>query len=233
VERKSAIKAILLAADWLQSKGFALPRDVMDRIDALKFSAGQSLEDIESEYATTLYEIMDDYSNHDRPVTSYRNRYNRAVNDAFNGAVVAGWVDGGANGPIPGALQDWTNERISSENGFVSGMFSDLKELRAKGDMDALANFIQARAQGYTATLEGVYLYGKSYAINERPGLFQLGQTEKHCGTCAGLDGQVHPISWYRDNNYIPRQPGNDNFDCSGYHCDCHVIDPETQEVLL
>jgi hypothetical protein len=199
----------------------------------LKFSAGQSLSQIEDEYATTLYEIMDDYANHDRPVTSYRNRYNRAANDAMNGSVYVGWADGGASGPIPGALQDWVNTRIDQEVGYIADMFQGLKELRAEGDMDALANFIQDRAQGYTASLEGVYLQGKAYAMGERPGVWHLGATEVHCDTCAGLDGKTHPISWYIDNKLVPRQAGNTNFECGGWRCDCGVYDPETGEQLL
>lgn len=207
---------------------------VMRRImAALKFTAGQSLESIENEYATVLFEVMDDYANHERPVTSYRNRYNRAANDAMNGAVVAGWIDGGANGQIPGELQDWVNARIDQETEFISGMFADLKELRAEGDMDKLANYIQDRAQGYTASLEGVYLRGKTFAMGERPGVWRFGATEEHCDTCASLDGNTHPVNWYRENGYIPREAGSMTLDCHGYHCDCRVEDPDTGEQLL
>jgi hypothetical protein len=223
-------RAVLDAMAIYEARYGSLPDDITQ---AMKFRAGQSQESIEDEYATTLYEIMDDYANHERPVTAYRNRYNRAVNDAMNGSAVAGWVDGGADGQIPGELQDWINERISQEIEFVSDMFRGLKELRAEGDADKLASFIGDRAQGYAATLEGVFLRGKTYAMGERPGVWRFGATEEHCTTCSELDGNTHPLSWYRENGYIPRQSGSTTLECGGWHCDCRVEDPDTGEQLL
>jgi hypothetical protein len=151
----------------------------------------------------------------------------------MNGSAVAGWIDGGADGAIPSELQEWVNDRISTEIGFVSEMFQGLKELRAEGDMDKLASFIQDRAQGYTATLNSVFLVGKTYAMGQRPGVWRLGATEEHCTTCLELNGKAHPLSWYRENGYIPRQSGSATLECGGWHCDCRVDDPATGEQLL
>ena len=233
------LSIILSIASWYETYCFPLPPEIAGKVNALKFTEGQSLSSIEDEYATTLYEIMDDYANHERPVTSYRNRYNRAANDAMNGAIAVGWKDGGADGNIPSELQDWVNGRIDQETDYISDMFRDLKELRAEGDMDALANFMQARAQGYTSSLEGVYLQGKAFAMGERPGIWRFGATEVHCisenGTmgCSDLEGQTHPINWYREHGYIPRQVGSQTITCGCFHCDCRVEDPETGEQLL
>ena len=227
-------KALFNAADYLRRERLYIMDDTTaEKLAALKFHPGMSLEEIQNEYATTLYEIMDDYANSDRPVTSFRNRYGRAANDAMNLSASAGWTDAGASGPITDALQDWVNRRVDAEIGYIADMFTDLREMRATGDLDALANFIQARAQGYTASLEGVYLEGKAYAYRDRPGEWRLGATEQHCDTCQDLNGKTHPLSWYIENNYIPRQAGSQTLDCHGYHCDCGVYDPETGEQLL
>jgi hypothetical protein len=238
---KLLIQKIFDAFDWMRAHGYQdmLDDDLQAEIASLKFRLGMSLADIEDEYATTLYEIMDDYANSERPVTSFRNRYARAANDAMNLAVVAGWSDGGADGPIPSELQSWVNGRIDQERDYISDMFRDLRELRKTATPDELANFIHARAEGYTGSLEGVYLQGKAYAMGERPGRWELGATQEHCisqgGTmgCAELSGQVHPVNWYIQRGYIPRQPGNPNLTCHGFHCDCRVVDPETGEQLL
>ena len=229
-------QSILDAMAWMRAHGWQgmVDDDLIAEITALKFRPGQSLAQVEDEYATTLYEIMDDYANSERPITAFRNRYNRAVNDAFNVAVVAGWADGGATGRIPGELQDWTNERIDRESNFVADMFNDLREMRKTSTPDQLANFISDRAEGYTATLEGVYLQGKAYAMGERPGQWQYGATEEHCDTCRMLaDKSPQPLRWFRDNGYIPRQRGSSTLECGGWRCDCSVVDPETGEQLL
>jgi hypothetical protein len=232
---KLLIQKIFDAFDWMRAHGYQdmLDDDLQAEIASLKFRLGMSLADIEDEYATTLYSIMDDYANSERPVTSFRNRYARAANDAMNLAVVAGWSDGGADGPIPSELQSWVNGRIDQERDYISDMFRDLRELRKTATPDELANFIHARAEGYTGSLEGVYLQGKAYAMGERPGRWEFGATEEHCDTCSSLAGTVHPVSWYRDHGFIPRQRGSTTLACGGWRCDCRVVDPETGEQLL
>jgi len=199
-----------------------------------EFSAGMGLDEIETEYQDTLYGAMADYLESSRPVTSFKNEFARAVNDAFTLAFYAGWADGGASGPIPDDAQAWLNGRIDQEIAFADELFTKLKILRDDPETspdDKLA-YAEMRAQGYTASLAGVYNQGKMMADPYRVGVWHLGPTSAHCDTCAWLDGQEHPLQWYLDNGYVPQEPGSSQLDCRGYNCLCTIDSPEGDQLV-
>ena len=61
---------------------------------------------------------------------------------------------------------------------------------------------------------------------------WQLGHTEKHCGTCLNLNGQRHRLSWFLDFGFIPREPGSKTLDCHGFNCDCSLVDDNGSKVM-
>jgi len=200
-----------------------------------EFTPGQSLEDVQAEYSDKLYSYMAEYLQGSRSVVIDRNLYNRAINDAFTFAFVAGWADAGASGPITADAQSWLNGRIGQEVSFAATLFSDLKALRADDSipMADKLSAAQMHAQAYTVTLVGVYAQGKMMGEPERDGRWELGATEEHCDTCAMLNGKTHPMSWYIQNDYIPQQAGSATLDCGGWKCDCTIVDPKTGERLV
>ena len=201
--------------------------------DLFEFEPGQSLEDIQAEYQNRLYVIMQDYLQGSEPITSYRNEFNRTVNDAFTMAFVAGWADAGASA-LTDEAQSWLNGRIDQEVGFVESLFPQLKALRDDDEIpeDDKLDAAHAHAEGYTNTLMGVYAQGKMMGEPERDGEWEYGDTD-HCDTCADLNGQTHPLSWYLSNGYIPQQAGSDTLDCHGYNCQCRIKNPKTGAQLI
>jgi len=200
----------------------------------LKFSPGQSLEDIQAEYRDKLYVVMQDFLQSSDPVTAYRNEFDRYVNDAFTVAFIAGWADAGAS-ELTDEARNAINDHISQETQFVEALFVQLKALREDDEIgmdDKLAS-AQAHADRYAQTLVGVYALGKMMGAPERDGKWRLGATEQHCSTCAGLNGQVHPLSWYLENGYIPQERGSSTLECGGWNCDCTIVDPKTGEQLI
>ena len=199
-----------------------------------EFSPGQSLEDVQAEYQDKLYGYMADYLQGSKSVVIDRNKYNRAINDAFTFAFVAGWADAGASGPITAEAQSWLNGRIAQEVQFANTLFADLKALRADKEipMEDKLSAAQMHAEAYTNTLTGVYAQGKMMGEPERDGEWEYGDTD-HCDTCAGLNGKVHPMSWYLDNGYIPQEAGSSTLDCGGWKCQCIIKDPKTGEQLI
>ena len=205
----------------------------MTQAYAAKFQAGMSIGQIEAEYMITLEDLMVSYLDSARPITAFRNEFRRAANDAMILAVAAGWADGEGYGPIPDSLNTWVLGRIEQEVTFITGVFEELKQLRKEGDPEPMDSFVGARVAGYTASIGGVYNYAVMMAKKLSMGVWQLGRTERHCGTCAGLHGQVRTLRWFLDNGYIPRQPGNPNLECGGWHCDCSIVDPETGKQII
>lgn len=208
---------------------------MIDPTALFEFSPGQSLPDVQSEYQDKLYQAMADYLQSDRPITSFRNEFGRAVNDGFTFAFVAGWADAGASGPLTDAAQAWLNDRISQEVTFAAGLFADLKALRADDSIQMADKLsaAQVHAEAYTNTLTGVYAQGKMMGQPERDGVWNYGDTVQHCETCASLHGQTHPLSWYIEHDYIPQQAGSATLECGGWKCQCTINDPKTGEQLI
>lgn len=59
---------------------------------------------------------------------------------------------------------------------------------------------------------------------------WDLGATEKHCGSCLSLNGRVMTASEWRDAGIRPQSP---DLECGGWLCDCGLspTDAESQGV--
>lgn len=196
-----------------------------------EFSPGQDLESIRAEYYSVLSDVMLNYMTSDRPITSFRNEFRRAANEAFTFSAYAGWADGRGSGPIPDSLSSWVINAVSNELTYIDSLFYDLKALRKDPDVtdDYRLEYIGNRAYGYTATLSGVYNQAKLTAGRELPLTFDGSDGMESCSTCQDLKGQTHPAIWWVENRKIPgpRPGGNENFECKGYKCEHYLRDPE------
>jgi hypothetical protein len=154
-----------------------------------------------------------------------KNSFKRAMIEAFGGAWDAGW-DG--NPPTGDALE-WFNARTQQEIAFIDGLYVQAKELRKDPEADTFA-WATARADGYTATVSSVHNAARMWAKGGQMLTWHLGNTEKHCETCAELDGKSHRASWYISRDYIPRKPGAAML-CGGYYCDCSLTDKNGKDI--
>lgn len=206
---------------------------VQDAAFALKFSAGQDQGAIEAEYTSSLFDIMELYVDSDQAITSFRNAFRRAANDAFNATAEIGWVDSGNVPPMSDELQGWVNGEVEREIAYIDGLFAELRELRKTGTAEEQNTFIANKAESYAGALIGIYNYAKMSAKPEQMGVWREGPTSDKCNTCVWLDGQEHPLSWFVDGGYIPQQRGSGTLDCGGYKCQCTIVDPKTGEQLI
>lgn len=161
----------------------------------------------------------------------YRNAFKRAMVSAFGSAVDSGWVDGGGTPPIDADLLQWFNERVSQELGFIDDLFAQAKQLRKDPAFDYFT-WITARADAYTQTVASIYNAARLFASKSQMLTWRLGATEKHCATCAKLDGVRHRASWFLARDYIPHKPGA-ALDCGGYNCDCRLETDAGEEVTI
>jgi hypothetical protein len=160
-----------------------------------------------------------------------RGRMSIVVSEAYIETADAAYQDGGGELPLDPDTAAWAREQLAAQLAYVDELFADLKELRKQGDFDAGAIAI-ARADGWTRGLDGFFNEAKLRGSNNKMVTWHLGATEKHCKTCASLDGKRHKISWFVDRNYIPRKPGAD-LECGGYRCDCTLTDDSGNELTI
>ena len=81
---------------------------------------------------------------------------------------------------------------------------------------------VERRITAWKGTLRTMRAMGLAWAAGSVQGQWFYGDTQ-HCKSCLWLNGQIHPVSWYIENNYIPGQPGSGTLECGGWNCKCGV----------
>lgn len=69
-------------------------------------------------------------------------------------------------------------------------------------------------------SLREIYQLGQIQADKAGMRKWALGQTERHCMTCLGLNGQVHRLETWQRAGLLP---GVEKLECKGYNCDCRL----------
>jgi hypothetical protein len=201
-------------------------------IGLIEFKPGMGLGEIEAEYRERVSSTMQDYMDSDRNIVSFRNSMRRLTNDSYLLAAVAGWVDGGGDGPMPDSLTEYVNQQVEAQFTFIDDVFAKLKELRKSGTADEQAAYIEGRADGYTASIQGIYDYARVMAAADilltfdGPDGSPTSVCSKTGGTCVKLKGQTHPASWWIERNLVPYR-GNVNFDCQCWNCRHSLFDKD------
>lgn len=186
---------------------------------------------VNREYHDAITEALVSYFENGGSVATPKSKIKQAMVEAFGSAFDTGWQDGGQELPADEEALSWFNERVDAEMGFIDTLLQDAKELRKDKDFDYFA-WVTARADGYTNNLSAVYNAAVMFANTKQMLTWRLGETEKHCSTCAKLDGQRHKASWYIIRNYIPRKAGA-AMECGGYNCDCSLVTDNGEEVTI
>jgi hypothetical protein len=218
------------AFEYCSTNSIDIPLDLHNRarrIGAVK--VGSDFGVINAEYHDTITIAMTTYFE-GGIITGPRNRFRQATTSAFYDMFYLGFADSGGGVPDTDAIA-WLDARVSQEFGYIDALMEQIKLLKKEEDFDFFS-WVTARADGYTATLAGIYNAAKMFAEKGKLLTWNLGNTEKHCDTCAQLNGQSHRASWYVSRNYIPRQPGASML-CGGYYCDCSLTDANGNEVTI
>ena len=114
--------------------------------------------------------------------------------------------------------------------------------LPAGAERDTAQADIERRIALWAASLAVLQLAGQSSGHakqNADPMVtWKFDPTKEHCQTGAGkmgceeLDGQRHPLSWFTERGYIPREPDSPTLACGGWQCGCGLYDDEWNRLL-
>jgi hypothetical protein len=221
--------ALIKAFDYVSDKT-AVTNDIwMGAASAGVFKAAGDIAEINAKYHDAISQSLVDYLE-GGSVTGPRNRFKKAMVEAFGSAFDTGYVDGGAELPAEADALEWYNARVEQELAYIDQLFAQAKELRKDKEADTFA-WVNMRADGYTASVSSVYNAGKMYAQKNQLLLWRFGDAD-HCATCEKLNGQKHKASWYLSRDYIPGKPGA-AMDCGGYRCKCALLDRNGNTVTI
>lgn len=214
------------------------PREIARDIDIKKKMIPEQKRQYDGDFTTTqaayndaVYTIVRDYLDSSDRSTSYKTAFKRNMVEAFASAVENGVIDGGGELPLEGDEDALLTNAQGAELGNIDSLFDELKTKRDAGTVDP-SDEAQARADGYTSTLVGLYNQARLMAMGNKMVTFEGTDGAHPCDTCQWLQGQRHRAKWFVDNGYVP--PKGENLDCAaGGHCLHELIDDEGNVVTL
>jgi hypothetical protein len=190
------------------------------------FRAAGGFDGIRNTYWAIIYDAVHDYLTGDKPVTTFKNAMKKGMVDAFVQAAELGYEDAGGELPMDDDTLAWLGDAQSAELGHIDDLFS-----RLKAEWDGIDPISEAfaRADGYAATLDSIY--GQAKLRGSENVLLEFGgeDGDESCETCQDLKGKKALKQYILDNNLIP-SPGNEAFECKGYHCAHFWFNPKTGE---
>lgn len=215
--------AIKQAFDFVIAQDVDIPADVWTQaIKARAFKADGDLSSINAAYHDAISEALLSYLE-GAPVAGPRNRFKRAMVEAFGNAADLGWTDGGAELPFDGDALEWFNLRTEQELTYINALFLQAKELRNQDDFDAFA-WANEHADAYTRTLREIYNTMLLRATPNRMVTFLGDDGAESCADCQKLKGKRHKISWFVSRNYVP--PFGRGLECHpGRRCQHYLQD--------
>lgn len=182
-------------------------------------------------YNDAVYTLVRDYLDSNDRSTSYKTAFKRNMVEAFASAVENGVIDGGGDLPLEGDEDALLTQAQGVELGNIDSLFDNLKTLRDLGEVDSDRE-AQARADGYTSTLMGLYNQAVLLAMKNKMLTFEGTDGEHSCDTCQMLQGQRHRASWWVANDYIP--PKGAGLICApGGRCEHYLVDDEGNQVTF
>ena len=140
------------------------------------------------------------------------------LTQAYNQA----WKDEGGEGSLPDYLSQSLEDAILNQYDFVDGLYRDIVDARVdKTPIDPLL----ARAPLWAERWNEAYNTAVLLITSENGGnlVWELGETEQHCTTCAALNGIVARASEWEELGVKPQSAPNDVLECGGWKCDCRL----------
>lgn len=137
-------------------------------------------------------------------------------------AYTQAWADEEGQGEIPDYLATSLEATILNQYDFVDAYYKDIVDARVdETPIDPLLFRAALWAQRWTESYnEAVRLIALDNGGNL---IWILGATEKHCFTCATLNGIVARASEWDTLGIKPQNAPNNRLVCEGWQCDCSL----------
>jgi hypothetical protein len=182
---------------------------------------------IRGEYWASIYDAVWEYMTTNKSVNEFKLPAKRAMSTAY---VVTGdlaWLDGGGKLPLDEDAASIVATSQNAELGYLDNTANRLRLLKndpdAKEDWNATyTKEAFSIADGYAATLDGIYANVKTMAAGSKMLTFDGDDGAFTCSDCAKYKGKRHKASWWVSHNAIPP---NRDFKCHGYRCNHFLRD--------
>lgn len=114
---------------------------------------------------------------------------------------------------------------IDNESSFIEGLATDILQAKQEGITrqefeTQFSSRVDIWANRYNETENRAKMHFGGKTRLE----WVLGATEKHCTTCAALNGIVAFAQEWEESQVQPQAPPNHALECGGWKCDCSLV---------
>jgi hypothetical protein len=149
------------------------------------------------------------------------------MDSAINAGLTSAWYEGAREcGIEPSELTpDEKAELRRRQIGELThvGNFAAEVDAGSKANGGKLAPLFQ-RAEAWILRARDVMNQARVMACGDQKLMWELGITEKHCRSCAALNGKVKRASYWQQMGVRPQNPPNYLLACGGWLCDCRLV---------
>mgnify|MGYP001166002308 FL=1 len=233
MEAAAAAYQMALIVQYLDNLGYTMNQGVTERIysEAEPYKPKPLTEPTsgsQSQYQGVIERIASDLYGENITYSEAERDFMTEIEKQFTAAWQDGMMDVGVNAEeMTQAEKQELDSAIIKERGFVTGFLSDIEQARLNGK--PLDPFI-SRAALWANRYAQIRTQAKIEAAKNQPLEWILGETEKHCPSCAKLAGIVKRAQFWRDAGVEPKNAPNSKLDCGGWRCDCR-LDPTEKPI--
>lgn len=129
------------------------------------------------------------------------------------------------------AIRAWEQRQKEFIGGLAEAAAAAAAMPRGTPERRSAQASVNARVELWGQSLRDLGNEGKASALRNMAVTWRLGSTEKHCATCARLDGERHRLSWFVSRDYRPQANGA-AMECGGWRCECTLRDDRGRQVM-
>lgn len=205
--------------------------DVIERALDIVISVDYKAQSVTRQYANSLTDLVERTTSGRITARRQASGHNTLIDEYARLAYIEGMEAGG--------IEDAESELDSDDIDIIDTWRDAQKDYTseygkacadAKGDESATDSVLE-RVSIWERALESLRGLGLISAKENVVGYFRLGSTNEHCDTCRGLNGKKKRMKAWRDSGLLPQQPGNSNFDCQCFNCECHIDDAKGKQL--
>lgn len=187
-----------------------------------------SINEVVREYNDLLRRLVVDAANGNIKAAGFASQMLSGLREDAEAVYVEGMREGGIDNAADILDDDdklTIDNWIDAQTEFISGFAADAVAVgKLKGDANTEARrIIFDRAELWVANLRNLGARGYARAKEGVKARWVLGETEKHCKDCLRYSTLAPKrMKYWLDNEKLPRSP---DLACSGFNCDCSLVD--------
>jgi hypothetical protein len=215
--------ALKTALIWCCANGVQIPPDVLEGLRSIGYPV-KALQDYDNNLTRIVSRYIQDLTFHPGAAI-----FGVEFADAIEVGLNEAWRLGMRQNNVTEILPEWqdiVDGIVADERGHIPDFAGWITEVAGNApSIGAAITQAQGRLSLWIGRYNDVYNQAILISADEKTKLkWVMGPTEKHCQSCATLDGVVAYQREWDESQVHPQQPENPVLYCGGWNCQCELI---------